>query len=141
MCFVTEIYFRKGSINEVQRSIKKDPLMSKLEDWIVILDDDAASKYQLDVCLAVKPKIRGAIRCDDPDNEGAAVCEKVEAFPTWCYAPTNECFAGVRDSEEAILALTHITPGQGPPAVAETTVGSDAPSHPSAVSEAGSATE
>lgn len=81
-----------------------------MEDWIVVLDSNDASQEQLRVCRALRPPLRGAVQCDDPDNAEAAVCRAVEAFPSFCHAPSNACVQGLRATQADLEALTALAP-------------------------------
>jgi hypothetical protein len=76
-----------------------------MDQWVVVLDKDAVSTEQLAVCRALKPALRGAIACDDPDNAENAVCQQVDFFPAFCHVPSSQCVYGLRATNDALDAL------------------------------------
>lgn len=85
-----------------------------MDQWVVVLDDDSLSQEQLRVCQVLKPALRGAVRCDDPDNHSAPICHAVEAFPAFCHAGTQSCVYGLRRTLQELEALDTL-PVQTPP--------------------------
>lgn len=85
-----------------------------MDQWIVVTDSDAASAEQLQVCRAVRPSLRGAVRCDRAENADADVCREVERFPAFCHVPSNACVYGVRSTREELEALAAMVPSQPP---------------------------
>lgn len=74
-----------------------------MENWIVVLSDDDASKRQLEVCKELKPPLDGVVMCDR-DNQ-SALCSEVRQFPTFCNKDTNMCTHGLRDTLEQLNEL------------------------------------
>lgn len=81
----------------------------RMDDWIVVLDDDAASRAQLEVCQALRPSLKGAVKCDATAQQ-ADVCQTVDFFPAFCHAPSNACVYGVRRTEAELQALVTLAP-------------------------------
>lgn len=73
--------------------------------WVVVLDSDEVSQRQVDVCTRLRVPGLGAIRCDQPDNEEAQVCQTIEYFPAFCRVATGECSYGLRTDAEEIRTL------------------------------------
>ena len=92
-----------------------------MDEWLLVVDDDAASTRQLDVCRADKSKLGGYIECHAPENADAPICQAVEYFPAFCHRTQRSCVYGVRDTPAALAELTTLaapprtTPRQAPP--------------------------
>jgi len=81
---------------------------------VVVLDEDAVSKEQLAVCRALKPALRGAIACGDPDNADSGVCRQVDFFPAFCHVPSSQCVYGLRATTDALDALLTLPANAAP---------------------------
>jgi len=76
-----------------------------MENWVLVVDGDAASKKQVDVCRQHPVGLQGFIECDKPENQDASICSAVDYFPAFCNTSQKSCVYGVRDTENALLAL------------------------------------
>ena len=81
-----------------------------MDKWVLVVDGDATSKKQVDVCRKHPVGLQGFIECDKPENEDARICSVVDYFPAFCNTETQSCIYGTRDSKEALLALTELVP-------------------------------
>lgn len=77
-----------------------------MNDWVVVVDDDAVSQRQMEVCKVLKPSLHGAIECHLDENVDATVCKEVRYFPAFCHVATNECVYGLRTTLEDMESLT-----------------------------------
>ena len=103
-----------------------------LEEWIVVLGDDALSKRQLQFCQAKKPNLHGAITCKCPSEKKGGtkpstlvssssssssdkkdICAAVEFFPAFCHTKTNVCVFGLRDDTAHFAELSAIAQQAG----------------------------
>ena len=94
--------------------------LQNMENWVLVVDGDAASKKQVDVCRQNPVGLQGFIECDKPDNKDASICSAVDYFPAFCNTAQKSCVYGVRDTESALLALKTLSPPEqtkstGPP--------------------------
>ena len=76
-----------------------------MENWVLVVDGDALSKRQVDVCRQNPVGLQGFIECNKVDNKDASICSAVDYFPAFCNTVQKSCVYGVRDSESALLAL------------------------------------
>jgi len=76
-----------------------------MENWVLVVDGDTASKKQVDVCRENPVGLQGFIECDKPENQDARICSAVDYFPAFCNTLQRSCVYGVRDSEKALLDL------------------------------------
>ena len=76
----------------------------KLRKWVLVVDSDAVSAKQLEVCQRIRPPLHGVVDCSGGamNNE---LCHEAAAFPTFCHAKTKVCVAGLRLSEESFAKL------------------------------------
>lgn len=79
--------------------------MKSLQNWVVIVDSDPVSQKQLQVCKDLKPDLKGAILCQDPENDKSAICNTVERFPAFCHHTRNSCVYGLRPDAESLEEL------------------------------------
>ena len=79
----------------------------KPQDWILVGDVDACAhtREQIDVLKSMQYPLRGAILCNDVDQQHADACKQVPAFPTFCNTRTNLCVAGLRRSPQQFEQL------------------------------------
>ena len=84
-----------------------------MNDWVVVVDDDAVSRRQMDVCKLLKPPLHGAIECNLDDNAEAKVCLDAKYFPAFCNVKSNECVYGLRTTMQDMEALVE-TPINAP---------------------------
>ena len=78
-----------------------------MDQWILVLGEDDASREQLDICKALKPPLKGSVVCDERSKE--AICSEVPFFPAFCHTATNSCVYGVRTDRDAFDSLTTLT--------------------------------
>lgn len=83
-----------------------------MDDWVLVVDGDAASKRQVAACRQHPVGLQGFIECDKPDNKDASICAAVDFFPAFCNTAQKSCVYGVRDTESALLALKTLSPSE-----------------------------
>lgn len=72
-------------------------------EWVVVVGADPTSQRQLEICNAERPPLlHAAIRCDAPENAGAAACMHVPRLPAFCHTESNVCVYGLRDTRDAL---------------------------------------
>lgn len=86
--------------------------LQDMDNWVLVVDGDTASKKQVDVCRQNPVGLQGFIECDKPDNKDASICSAVDYFPAFCNTAQNSCVYGVRDTENALLALKTLSPSE-----------------------------
>lgn len=107
----SSMYARRVVRPSVEKKNAPDTLTpTDMDEWIVVVDGDPVSREQLQVCHALKPALRGAVRCDDRDNGDAPVCHTVTHFPAFCHVPSNACVYGLRATATELDALPTLAP-------------------------------
>lgn len=86
--------------------------LQDMDKWVLVVDGDAASKKQVDVCRQHQVGLQGFIECDKPENQDASICSAVDYFPAFCNTAQKSCVYGVRDTENALLALKTLVPSE-----------------------------
>jgi hypothetical protein len=83
-----------------------------MDNWILVVDGDTASKKQVDVCRQNPVGLQGFIECDKPENKDADICSAVDYFPAFCNTAQKSCVYGVRDTQNSLLALKTLSPSE-----------------------------
>ncbi len=83
-----------------------------MDNWVLVVDGDTASKRQIDACRQHRVGLQGFIECDKPENKDASICSAVDFFPAFCNIAQNSCVYGVRDTESTLLALKELAPSE-----------------------------
>lgn len=86
--------------------------LQSMDNWVLVVDSDAASKKQVDVCRQHPVGLQGFIECDKPENKDARICSTVDFFPAFCNTAQKSCVYGVRDTENTLLALKTLAPSE-----------------------------
>ena len=81
-----------------------------MDQWVLVVDGDATSSKQMDVCRKNPVGLKGFIECNKPENDGASICSVVDYFPAFCNTEQQSCVYGIRDTPEALLALKTLAP-------------------------------
>lgn len=88
-----------------------------MDKWILVVDDDAVSRRQMEVCRAVRPGLKGFVDCSEEENRDAPICAAVDAFPAFCDEERSACVYGFRGTAEELAALqTNQASGAAPSA-------------------------
>tara|TARA_B110001452_G_scaffold265949_1_gene271651 strand:- start:7974 stop:8234 length:261 start_codon:yes stop_codon:yes gene_type:complete len=75
-----------------------------LGKWILVVDTDAYSKEQMQICMRIKPPIKGVEDCSRSDANGE-LCRETRFFPSFCHEDTKACVAGLRTTRESFVEL------------------------------------
>jgi hypothetical protein len=84
--------------------------LQDMDNWVLVVDGDAASKKQMEVCRQNPVGLQGFIECNKVDNTDASICSAVDYFPAFCNTAQKSCVYGVRDTENTLLALKTLAP-------------------------------
>lgn len=79
---------------------------------MLVVDGDTASRKQTEVCRQHPVGLKGFIECDKPENQDASICAAVDYFPAFCNTEQKSCVYGIRDTEDALLALKTLVPSE-----------------------------
>ena len=85
---------------------------SHMENWVLVVDGDLASKKQMDICRKHPVGLHGFIECDKLENKDASICSAVDYFPAFCHTTHHSCVYGIKGSEEALMALKGLAPSE-----------------------------
>ena len=83
-----------------------------MDKWILVADDDALSRRQVEVCRAVRPGLKGYVDCSEEANRTAPICAAVDAFPAFCDEERKACVYGFRGTAEELTALATLQTNQ-----------------------------
>lgn len=81
-----------------------------MDKWILVADTSICdlSKKQIEICKTLEIPLKGAVMCDQKQNEDTPICHKVDFFPTFCHVETNVCIPGIRKTREEFDELEKI---------------------------------
>lgn len=81
-----------------------------MEKWVLVADTNVCnlSKKQVEVCKELKIPLKGAIMCNQEENEKTPVCHNVDFFPTFCHSESGICVPGIRKTKKEFDDLEHI---------------------------------
>jgi hypothetical protein len=83
---------------------------NEMKKWVLVIDNDKVSKEQLNICMHLKPPLKGVINCSDKHNDESSqtLCKELDFFPAFCDTKTNICQYGIRETREEIWGLVNI---------------------------------
>lgn len=76
-----------------------------MDKWILVVDNDAHSNKQVEICKKEKPALYGMVDCSELDNAFVDICHSVTHFPAFCNVESRGCVYGVRETEEEFATL------------------------------------
>jgi len=67
-----------------------------MEKWVLVADTDICqfSKKQIEVIKENNINIKGAVLCNEKQNDSTPICHKVDFFPSFCNVEKNICVPG-----------------------------------------------
>ena len=79
-------------------------------EWILVGDTNICphTKEQVKVCQNMDIRIKGAILCNEKENENNPACLHIPAFPSFCHVDKNMCVSGLRETKESFDELQKI---------------------------------
>lgn len=86
-------------------------VQTALEGWILVVDEDAYSRRQLEICKAIRPKLQGVEDCTRADAN-QELCRETKFFPSFCHVETKACVAGLRTTQDSFVELSRLKPKQ-----------------------------
>ena len=81
-----------------------------LDSWILVVDSDATSQRQVQICRELRPALRGVEDCSRPDAN-QRLCHETSHFPSFCHVDTRSCVSGLRTTTESFEALASLKTG------------------------------
>ena len=81
-----------------------------MENWILVADTNVCdlSKKQVDICKNLEVPLKGAVLCNNKENENTPICHQVDFFPTFCHVDSNICVPGIRKTKDGFNNLEEI---------------------------------
>ena len=78
-----------------------------MDKWILVADTNVCdlSKKQVEICKNLEIPLKGAVMCNQEENEKTPVCHNVDFFPTFCHVDSGVCVPGIRKTKEEFEKL------------------------------------
>jgi len=70
------------------------------QSWVLIGDTEICpfTKQQINICKELKVEIKGAILCNESENQKSEACKNVASFPSFCNIETKVCIPGLKET-------------------------------------------